>query len=167
MKGRTMRSIVIACCCACCLLTLTPLPLHAQGRFGIGLIVGEPTGISWKYHLSDGNALDGALGYSPFDRLRIHIDYLWKSRAFGDRRVEFSYGGGLAFGLGRRNPDGRPGIFGNVVQEGAIALRFAAGLSYVFPRIPLEVGLEAAPLLILGPEASWGIDGALFARYYP
>jgi hypothetical protein len=167
MKGRAIRSRVICYVFACSLLMLTPPSARAQGPFGIGLMVGEPTGISWTYHLSERNALDGALGFSPIDRLRLHVDYLWKTRAFSDRRFTFSYGGGLALGLGRRYADGRPGIFGNVVQEGAIALRFSAGLAYEFPRMPLEVGIEAAPLLILGPVAGWGIDGAMFVRYYP
>ncbi len=162
-----MRHIIVCCLIACCTFLATPHTASAQGSFGIGLIIGEPSGVSWIYHLSDRNALDGALGFSPFDRFRIHVDYLWMSRAFRDRQMSFSYGVGLAVGLGTRYRDDRRGIFGYTVQEGALAVRFPLALSYTFPRTPLELGVEIAPLLILGPAFGVSFDGGLFFRYYP
>jgi hypothetical protein len=167
MKGWTMRVTVVYSLLACCLLAITPRTVHAQGSFGIGLIVGEPTGISWKYQLNDRHALDGALGFSPFDRMRLHVDYLWLNRAFNDRQFTLSYGAGLAIGFGKRWVDGRRGVLCYVVQEAALAIRIPVGLSYQIPRTPLEAGLEIAPLLILGPEAGWGFDGGLILRIYP
>jgi hypothetical protein len=42
------------------LVVLATLLLVSQGfsqkKFGIGLMLGEPSGISWKYHLSSSNA---------------------------------------------------------------------------------------------------------------
>jgi hypothetical protein len=167
MKGWNIRSTAVCSLLAGCLLTLIPHTTHAQGSFGIGLIVGEPTGISWKYQLSDRNALDGALGFSPFDRMRLHVDYLWLSRPFNERRLVLSYGVGLAIGFGKRWVDGRRGVFGYVVQEAGLAIRIPVGLSYAIPRTPLEVGLEIAPLVILGPEAGLGADGGVILRIYP
>ena len=167
MKGWTMRCTSVCCLLACCLLAFIPHTTHAQGPFGIGLIVGEPTGISGKYHLSDRNAIDGALGFSPFDRMRLHVDYLWLSRPFGERRLVFSYGAGLAIGFGKRWVDGRRGVFGYVVQEAGLAVRAPVGLAYMIPRTLLEVGCEIAPLLILGPEAGLGVDGGVILRIYP
>lgn len=167
MKGRTVRTTPRSILLACCLLALSPHVSRAQGQFGIGLIVGEPTGISWKYNLSDRNALDGALGFSPFDRMRLHVDYLWLARPFNERRLILSYGAGLAVGLGKRWVDGRRGVFGYVVQEAGLAVRIPIGLSYVIPRTPLEIGLEIAPLIILGPEAGLSADGGVILRIYP
>jgi len=50
---------------------------RAQGKLGVGVILGEPTGIAWKYRLGGAEALDGAIGLSPSDRFRFHIDYRW------------------------------------------------------------------------------------------
>ena len=167
MKGWHMRCTTFCCLLLCCLLTLAPHTTHAQGAFGIGLIVGEPTGISWKYQLSERNALDGALGFSPFDRMRLHVDYLWLARPFNERRLILSYGAGLAVGFGKRWVDGRRGVFGYVVQEAGLAVRIPVGLSYTIPRTPLEIGLEIAPLVILGPEAGLSADGGVILRIYP
>src|SRR5690349_12060164 len=60
---------------------------HAQGRFGAGFMFGEPTGISWKYRINQSNAVDGGIGFSPFDRYRIHADYLWQSTPFREPQL--------------------------------------------------------------------------------
>jgi hypothetical protein len=148
-----------------CLLTITPRTMYAQESFCIGLIVGEPTGISCKYEINDRTALDGALGFSPFDRVRLHVDYLWLLRPFDDRRLTLSYGGGLAIGFGKRWVDGRRGVFGYVVREADLAIRGPVGLTYAIPRTRLEAGLEIGPLVILGPEAGLGMDGGIFFRF--
>ena len=36
--------------------------LRVRGLFGIGVVLGEPTGISGKYWLSEKTAIDGAFG---------------------------------------------------------------------------------------------------------
>ena len=38
-----------------------------SGRFGAGIIIGEPTGASLKYWLNDTMAVDGAFGWSFHD----------------------------------------------------------------------------------------------------
>ena len=57
---------------------------QAQSRFGFGFILGEPTGLSFKYRMNRDNAVDGAIGFSPWDRARIHVDYLWHARPVRD-----------------------------------------------------------------------------------
>src|SRR5262245_59263497 len=63
-----------------------PRPSHAQRfssnkTFGLGLMLGAPTGLSGKYFLGPDTALDfglGAIGYYRHrDGLHIHADYLW------------------------------------------------------------------------------------------
>ena len=75
------------------------LSLAVQGsvaqerKFGLGLIIGEPTGISAKLWTSNENAFDFGLGWSvggnrigKYDgsynggsRVHFHMDYLWHS----------------------------------------------------------------------------------------
>ena len=61
-------------------LALAP-SAHAQrgGDFGLGLIIGDPTGLSGKGFVSETNAIDFAVGFSFIhgDHLQLHADYLW------------------------------------------------------------------------------------------
>src|SRR5688572_28336210 len=49
------------------------------GPFGLGVIVGSPTGVSAKLYLNRTNAIDGAIGLSVLGAggLHVHADYLW------------------------------------------------------------------------------------------
>src|SRR5438045_2885006 len=48
-------------------------PAYVQGRMGLGFVVGEPTGIAWKYRLDAGHALDGGIGVSPYHEFRMNV----------------------------------------------------------------------------------------------
>jgi hypothetical protein len=54
---------------------------EANKTFGLGLMLGAPSGLSGKYFLSSDNALDfgvGAIGYyRGRSGLHLHLDYLW------------------------------------------------------------------------------------------
>src|SRR5687767_6037585 len=49
--------------------------------FGLGLMLGEPIGLSAKYYLGNKMALDAGLGesrsYWNHDGLHLHVDVLW------------------------------------------------------------------------------------------
>src|SRR5690242_7239277 len=48
-----------------------------SGDFGVGLMLGEPTGVSVKKWLSRTTAFDLSLSYSFFSFFQITGDYLW------------------------------------------------------------------------------------------
>jgi hypothetical protein len=57
---------------------------QAQDRnFGLGLILGEPTGISFKYYVSADRAIDGALAWRLWRgrAFHVHADHLWHNRS--------------------------------------------------------------------------------------
>lgn len=142
----------------------------AQERFGFGFILGEPTGLSWKYRIDHLHALDGAIGFSPFDRFRIHVDYLWLSRPFRDPNFALHYGIGAAVGFGNTTE----AVFtrhgdGYVVQSTSLGfgVRVPFGVDYAIPRSPVELFLEIAPLVIVTPAGGIGIDFGLGVRFYP
>ena len=67
-----------------CFLFIVVLLFHTSSfaqseNFGLGAIIGKPTGISGKYWLNNENAIDAALGYSFENNssINIHADYLW------------------------------------------------------------------------------------------
>ena len=61
------------------IILLTGISNAQQSGFGLGLIVGEPTGISGKYWMSPWSAIDGAFAWSVDKNggVQLHSDYLW------------------------------------------------------------------------------------------
>jgi len=143
--------------------------IRAQGRFGFGFIFGEPTGIAWKYKINHLNAIDGAIGFSPFDRFRMHVDYLWQSYPFEEQHLAFHYGLGAAFGFGRATYfyADRGDRYFLRSEELAFGARTVLGLTYTIPRSPLDVFLEMAPIFVLAPDAGVGLDVGAGVRIYP
>ena len=142
---------------------------QSQGKFGAGFIFGEPTGIAWKYRISQSNAVDGAIGFSPYDRYRLHMDYLWQSYPFSEPRLSVHYGVGAAVGFGRSGYvvyRGRFAYFVSDDQDIGFAARVPVGLSYQIPRSPVDLFVEVAPMVIFAPNGGIGIDGGLGARFY-
>src|SRR5262245_9505100 len=62
------------------------VPGDEKGAFGLGLIIGEPTGIACKLYLKDEQAVQGAIG-SAFvgGGWQIHGDYVWHPWILEDR----------------------------------------------------------------------------------
>lgn len=126
---------------------------------GLGVILGEPTGISFKHWLTTSTALDAGLAwaFSNTDALHIHADYLihmydWiqSSDAFASRlNVYLGVGGRAKFETDSR-----------------IGARGAMGLDYFFKGAPLDAFLEIAPILDLTPATDFSLNGGLGVRYF-
>jgi len=134
-----------------------PAPARAQHRgFGLGVILGEPTGLSLKSWTGRKTAVDAALAWS-FDRedsLHLHLDYLIHD-----------------FNLLRTNKGRLPvyyGIGGRIKLEDKtrIGIRFPVGVSYIFGRAPLDFFLELGPILDLAPRTELTVTASLGLRYY-
>jgi hypothetical protein len=153
------------------LLAFTVASGVAQTRegFGVGFILGEPTGLSWKYGISRTNALDGAIGFAPGDRFRIHVDYLWEAHPFTEPALSLHYGLGGAIGFGQTwfVEHGHHDGYWVTRQDLGLALRVPFGIDYAIPRAPVELFFELAPLLILAPDAGAGVDVGIGVRFYP
>lgn len=145
------------------LLLVLILSLHsglfAQDKdLGLGIIVGEPTGMSGKYQLGDNKAIDFALGFSVFgdkSRLSFHADYLYQLNEFipSEDNIPFYYG----FGLRLRTHSREAGSFG---------VRGVGGLIVNLRNMPLELFFEAAPVFQLLPDTRLKFDAAIGGRYY-
>ena len=160
--------LVLLCCLI--LLTIGTTSSQTPGKFGVGVAFGEPTGFAWKYRINQSNAVDGAIGFSPYDRYRIHVDYLWQSRPFKEPQLALHYGVGVALGFGRTEyfvveRSNRIHYFLRD-QEMGFAVRIPFGLSYMIPRSPLDIFVEVAPLMIFAPGTGVGMDASLGARFY-
>jgi hypothetical protein len=125
--------------------------------FGLGIIVGQPTGLSAKYWLSSNNALDFGLGYSfeKNSRMSLHVDYLFHARNLFNTSENIS----LHYGPGGRL---------RLVEDGEsrLGVRFDVGLTWVPRNSPVDVFLEIAPLLDIIPETKFSFNGGIGVRYY-
>jgi hypothetical protein len=149
--------------------TASGLAQNRGGNFGFGFILGEPTGLSWKYKISRANALDGAIGFSPGDRFRIHVDYLWFAYPFHDPAFSLHYGIGAAIGFGNTwwVDRGHGNGYWAGTRELGFGLRVPVGINYGIPRSPVELFFELAPIFIFSPDMGVGIDVGIGVRFYP
>lgn len=132
--------------------------LGQQKEFGLGIIVGSPTGISAKYWVSGTNALDFGLGYSfakDNSNLNFHADYLWHDGSLfnSPQKLLLHYGCGIRL---KTVVDGRD----------SFGARGVAGISWFPTHTPFEFFIEVAPVFKLIPETTLDVDGGLGARFY-
>jgi hypothetical protein len=130
----------------------------AQNRHSnteLGIILGEPTGLSLKMWQSDNTAIDAAVAWSFGDSgsVHLHADYLRHNWLDVDT-------GGLAFyyGLGAR------ARFSD--DNSRFGARIPVGLQYLFPDTRLTMFFEVAPTLDLAPETSFGVNGGIGVRIF-
>jgi len=134
-----------------------------QRHLGLGMMIGEPTGISAKLWTSSINAFDFGLGWSLYNdnndisrnRVHFHMDYLWHS--FGAIRSTERFP--LYYGLGGR-------FNGGPDNESSLAVRGVFGIAWLPNRTPIDIFLELAPSLNLIPSTGFGIDAAIGIRYF-
>ena len=130
--------------------------------YGLGLIIGDPTGFSGKYFITSREAIDFALDYWFSKHLHIHGDYLYHFHSFlpGNNvhlnRISFYTGGGGKIYL-RDN--------GVNKDELSLAIRIPAGIFYLVPQTPLELFLELVPTMSFVPSTEFEIDFAIGVRY--
>jgi hypothetical protein len=130
--------------------------LSQEKGFGIGVMIGEPTGLNGKYWVTGRTAIDGGLAWSFRSRgyLHMHADYLWH---FSD----------IAGGSARIVP--YVGVGGRIgAREGGseVGIRIPVGLVYYPGRAPLDIFLELAPIVDLAPATGLQGNGGIGIRYY-
>jgi hypothetical protein len=139
-------------------LALLPATAAAQREgFGVGIIVGEPTGISIKQWLSSKTAVDAAIAWS-FARessFHLHADYL--VHAFDEFQTTEAVP--LYYGIGGRLKSSKGG-------DARLGVRGVIGIGYLFREAPIDLFFEMAPILDLTPSTELSINGGFGARYF-
>lgn len=134
---------------------------RTRGTFGIGFVLGEPTGVSWKYWLGPSKAVDGAFGYSFGDNFRVSANYIIHENAF--EIPDFP----LYYGIGGAISGSRGYIARSQRGDFALGVRGVIGVSYLFKRAPLDAFLEVAPIVFIAPPLGLSIDFCFGMRVYP
>ena len=136
-------------------ISITALFAQDNGT-GLGIIIGEPTGFSFKYWTSSNSAIDAAIAWSFIDEgaFHIHADYLLHSFRLinvPEGKLPFYYGIG---GRLKTSSDTQLGV------------RVPLGLAYLFQSAPVDIFLEVVPILDFIPKTDFKINAALGARYF-
>ncbi|MEO0085899.1 MAG: hypothetical protein ABIK37_04645 [candidate division WOR-3 bacterium] len=141
------------------LLGVVGIAMAGQGT-GLGVIAGEPTGVSAKLWLSDFMAVDAAAAWSVvrYAALHVHADVLYHNTELLKVPV-----GELPAYLG---VGGRFKVAGGDHYKARIGLRVPVGLEYLFDGVPLGVFMEVAPVFDLVPETQFDFNGGVGARWY-
>lgn len=140
---------------------------HAEekGTLGVGIILGEPTGISAKLYLKDDQALQGALGFAFYGGgIHVHADYVFHPFILQDKE---SFVLPFYVGPGVRVIDYRNGRDSSYL---AVGLRGVVGLLFDFKEVPLDAFIEVGGVVEYGFADGEGAGLALNigagARYY-
>lgn len=135
----------------------------AQSKgFGVGVIVGEPTGISVKAWQSKTGAIDGAIAWSfeGVDAFHLHADYL----VHNFKIIRMRKGAmPLYFGLGARL---RLRNDTNIDSDILLGIRVPFGGTYFFRNAPLDIFLEVVPILNLVPSTTLDLNAAFGVRIF-
>jgi len=127
-----------------------------EKNFGLGIIAGEPTGLSGKLWTEKRTALDAAVAWSfgKGSKLYLHGDYLFYNFNLfnvesGQLPLYYGIGGKLKLG-----------------GDNTVGIRIPVGLNYIFANAPLDVFFEIVPVLDLIPGTEFDLNGGVGIRYF-
>ncbi len=129
---------------------------------GIGIILGEPTGFSWKMWLDGKIAYDSGIAWSFTGEPHIHIqgDVLWHNFSFLQNIFEIDDSNGwlpFYYGIG--------GIL-KVGNDAKLGARFVIGTTYILKNAPFDIFFETAPVMDVIPGTKFGMSVALGSRFW-
>ena len=140
---------------ALCLFAAAGAQAQKNG-YGVGAILGEPIGATFKAWVSDKTAFDAAVAWANYDDggMQVHGDYLFHNfdlLSAGSGRLP------VYFGIGARV---------KFADETHVGFRGPIGVSYMLDTSPIDVFAEVAPILDFTPN--WRVEwsAAIGARYW-
>lgn len=152
---KTMMRILLVTSAVCVCLAATPAEARrrswggsdyvSNGKFGIGLELGAPSGFNGKYFYSPSNALNFGIGwlYDNYwrdgDGVHLYLDHLWHPKSLVENptfKLPFFVGVGLRLWsfdyIDGRNDD----------RYGAVGIRVPFGLAFDFNNVPLDIYVQ-------------------------
>lgn len=140
------------------IFTVISLNIFSQtSNIGLGVMLGEPSGLNAKYWINESNAFVGGLGWhfvGPDDGFTLHVDYLYHMDNSFNTNISFP----LYYGFGVR--------VRNEKDKFGLGFRGVGGILFYPDNLPMDIFLEFAPVFRLLPETKLEIDLAVGARYF-
>ncbi len=139
------------------LILFTNISYSQEKGFGLGVIVGEPTGINAKLWTSESTALDFGLGYSftssnsLFD---FYADYVFHNPDMLQSEEKFIvyYGPGARLKINE--------------HESRLGIRGVIGILWLPDGTNFDLFVEVAPILDIIPETNFDFAGGIGGRYF-
>jgi STE24 endopeptidase len=153
-------------------LLLTSLSARAgipePRQTGVGVVLGEPTGLSGKLWRDRKHAFDAAFAYSFDDFLLVSGDYLFHFDSSLQADFKPYVGIGGLFYVSTLSDKHRRHGFGDDGTAAGIGLRIPLGIEWLSrdPELPIGVYLEVVPGVGIVPNSFGFIEGGIGARYY-
>lgn len=137
-------------------IIIASLSYSQDKKMGAGFILGEPTGFSFKYWLTDKTALDAGFAWSFVDEnaFQIQADYLihnFNLFKFPEGKLPFY------FGIGGRL---------KFSDDAKLGVRVPLGVSWIFNEGAFDIFFEVVPILDILPETDFTISAAIGGRYF-
>ena len=130
----------------------------ARKKFGLGVVVGDPTGITGKYMLDNKSGIAATIAWETSGDSEFYIssDYLFHFNdliKIPDGVVPLYFGGGLRY-IDRENRDNKFGI------------RIPVGIEYLFWNYSLGAFAEIVPVLDLAPDTEFDAEFGVGIRFF-
>lgn len=132
----------------------------ARADAALGVVIGDPTGVSGRLGLDSQHSLEGALAYSSshYEGLHVHATYLWdRARSFATSQGPLE----LYYGLGARLISINKGKYDG---DTALGVRSPLGLLYNFHNPNVEVFGELSLALDVVPKTDVDLDVGIGVR---
>jgi hypothetical protein len=150
----------------------------AGGHFGLGVVLGEPTGLSAKYRITSRDAVDFGLAYSFNDFFAIFSDYLFhfpgviprpsgsaSGATFVSELTPYVGIGAIAFFNTASARNDRKFFTGDGSSAG-LGLRIPLGIEWRPHYPPLGIFLELVPGVGIVPSTFGFFEAGIGARFY-
>jgi len=147
--------------------SISQAQVNQREGFGIGVIVGEPTGLSLKKWINDTQAIDAgfAWSFSDNDSLHLHADFLMHTidllqapEAQGELPLYVGIGGRIKL-RDENNGNGND-------HDDRVGIRIPVGICYLFESAPVEIFGEIVPVFDFVPDSDFDLNAAIGARIY-
>jgi len=129
---------------------------------GLGIILGEPTGLTAKFWTKPDRAVDAGVAFS-FDRfVFLYGDYLFHFKSYSGVRPYAGIGLGMLISSG----DSKGKYFSDTRNSVGLGVRIPLGAEWLIPNAPFGVFAELVPGLGLVPGTYGFFQGGIGARFY-
>ncbi len=144
--------------------------LHAQ-TVSVGGMVGNPLGLTMRWPVKQGRALDAGFGPDYFGSPRLQLDYVYEFRVFNSTSFDEYAGPGLAIAFAKGmnafyTREFHRESFASEEDNGfGIGARAIFGMDFRPAGSPLDLFLETGPMFPASRNFDIDIDAALGFRY--
>ncbi len=132
-------------------------------KFGIGVIAGDPDGITGKYMMKNSRAIDAGFGWKTKGDNEYHIygDYLFYKYDLvkvPHGKLPLYFGGGVRYITYSEDEEKK--------KDDKLGIRIPVGIEYFFWDSSLGIFLELVPVLNLTPDTDFELESGIGIRLF-